>query len=387
MKIAYFSQPFFADCDFPLIREMQSRNMSVRYYMPIGYNFSKSSILEMEKPIRKWGIYKASKIKQMEKYRDCVDLNSLYLICGRNRSWWPFTWLLWICVYFHIWFYHADILHIVWQLKGWEKILFYLPGVAKKVMTVHDPLQHSSTINERMEENARLKSFKWADFFMLLNEQQVDVFSKTYNIEKNRIFVSKLGAYDSIKYLNIPKKSVSDKPYILFFGQIIPHKGIEYLMDAMLKVNEQCNNVNLLIAGKGKIYFNMTKYAGKEFIIIENRYIGITELVGMVSNSLFVVCPYKDATQSGVVQTAFALDIPIVATNVGALPNMVKDEVYGKIVPPCDSDALAAAMIELINNKEKLRAFKDNIKSQWSSSMSWTAIVEDYVRLYEKNLA
>lgn len=384
MKIAYFSQPFFADCDFPLVKEMQSRNMSVRYYMPVGYNFSKSSLLEMEKPLKKWGIYKASKIKQMEKYRDCIDLDSLYFICGRNRSWWPFTWLLWICVYVHIWFYRADILHIVWQLKGWEKMLFYIPGVSKKVMTVHDPLQHSSTINEKAEEKARLKSFDWADFFMLLNEQQVDVFSKTYNIEKNRIFVSKLGVYDSIKYLNLPQKQYSENPYVLYFGQIIPHKGIEYLMEAMLKVNEQCKNVNLLIAGKGKIYFDMTKYADKDFIKIENRYIGISELVGLIRNSLFVVCPYKDATQSGVVQTAFALNVPIVATNVGALPIMVKDGVYGSIVPPCDSDALATAMLDLIDNKEKRCAFKDNIKTQWSPSMSWAPIVDDYVKLYEK---
>ena len=96
------------------------------------------------------------------------------------------------------------------------------------------------------------------------------------------------------------------------------------------------------------------------------------------------MCPYKDATQSGVVQTAFALGVPIVATNVGALPEMVKNDVYGKIVPPCDSDSLAAAMIELITDADKLNRLKNNIKTQWHSSMSWSPIVDGYIELYKK---
>ena len=377
MNVVYFSQPFFADCDFPLIKEMQERGINVRYYMPIGYGFKNSSILEFETPICKWGIYKASKIKVMEKYKDCLDLNKLYFICGRNIKWWPMSWLLWFMVYLHIIFFKTNIVHITWQLHGLEYLLFHLPLVSKKIMTVHDPIQH---LGER-QEKARLKSFKWANTFLLLNSQQVDVFSKTYDIPKDEIYVSKLGVYDSIKYLHIsPRKAKT--PYILFFGHILPYKGIEYLLDAMLKVHEECKNINLLIAGFGHIYFDMSKYSNKDYIRFEHRYIGISELVGMIKESLFVVCPYKEATQSGVVQTSFALETPIVATSVGALPEMIKNDVYGKIVPPCNSDALADAMLELIKNTEKLNILKSNIRTQWVSSMSWLPIVDDYFEMY-----
>lgn len=382
MRVVYFSQPFFADCDFPLIKEMQERGSDIRYYMPIGYNFKSSSILEFEKPVRKWGIHKGTKITGMDKYKDCLNLDNLYLICGRIYKWWPLTWLLWICVYIHILLYKADIIHITWQLRGWEKILLYLPFISKKIMTVHDPLQHSNVIGSEQNEKDRIKCFKWATRFILLNSQQVDEFSRKYNIPKSKIAVSKLGVYDSIKYLNIRKTELKE-PFILFFGLITPHKGIEYLLDAMLLVHKECEDVNLLVAGSGHIYFDMTKYADKEYIKFENRYIGISELAEMINHSLFVVCPYKDATQSGVVQTAFAMEVPVVATNVGALPDMVKDNVYGKIVPPCDSETLASVMIELIKDKEKLNSLKNNIKTQWISSMSWGPIVEDYIRVYE----
>ena len=384
MKVIYFSQPFFADCDFPLIKEMQEREMDVRYYIPIGHNFSNSSILEFEKPICKWGIHKGKYIAGMDKYKDCLNIDNLYFICGRTYKWWPLTWLLWLFVFFHMLFYKADIIHITWQLRGLEKVLLYLPFISTKVMTVHDPLQHSSVIDFEQNEKARIECFKWATHFILLNNQQVNSFSKKYSIPKNKITVSKLGVYNSIKYLNL-KKSKSKEPYVLFFGLITPHKGIEYLLDAMLQVNKVCKGVNLLIAGSGHIYFDLTKYADKEYIIIKNRYIGISELAEMVGNALFVVCPYKDATQSGVVQTAFAMGVPVIATNVGALPNMVKNDIFGKIVPPCDSEALASAIIELIKDKEKLNSLKNNIETQWISTMSWKPIVDDYIRVYEMN--
>lgn len=383
MKIVYYSHTTFADCDFPLIKEMQKRNINIRYYMPIGYKFTNSSILEFETPICKWGIYKASKIKGIEKYKDCLNLDNLYFICGRQKKWWPLSWLLWICVYIHILFYNADIIHITWQLRKLEKILLYLPHVSKRIMTVHDPLQHSGTNDKEYQEKNRIRTFKWADNFILLNKQQVGVFTETYNIPNNKVFVSKLGVYDSIKYLKVEQKSI-DKTYILFFGQISPYKGIEYLLDAMLEVNKTCKNVNCIIAGSGHIYFDISKYADKDFIKIENRYFGISELAGLVKNSLFVVCPYKDATQSGVVQTAFALDVPIVATNVGALPDMIRDDVYGKIVPPCDAESLASVIIDLIQNNEKLNILKSNIKSQWLPTMSWKSIVDDYLNVYGK---
>ena len=69
-----------------------------------------------------------------------------------------------------------------------------------------------------------------------------------------------------------------------------------------------------------------------------------------------MVCPYIDATQSGVVMSAFALNKPVVATKVGALPTMVKNGQYGTIVPPKDVATLASAINTLIENPQKIEA-------------------------------
>lgn len=381
MKIIYYSPSFFSDCDFPLIKELQEKGIDVHYYIPLHYNFKSSSILEFDKPIRKWGIYKASGIKEMQAYKECLDLDRLYLICGFVSRWWfVLSWLLYMYVLIHMYLQKADVFHFTWQFNYFERLLFLL-RVRKKIMTVHDPTQHSGLKNMESLEKSRIRCFRWADKFILLNSKQLDEFSLHYDIKRDNIMQSHLGVYNAIAHMNIPN-SAPKSSYIIFFGQITPHKGLEFLLKAMGDVHKRYPDVKLLIAGRGSLYFDVTPFKDVDYIIWENRYIGIHELTNMVRNSLLAVCPYKDATQSGVIQTALALDVPVVATDVGSLPLMVKDGVYGRIVPACNSKALGLAICELIDSPTILKDMRDNIVTQWIPAMSWSPIANDYIKLY-----
>lgn len=381
MKIIYYSHPFFSDCDFPLINALQEKGVDVHYYIPLYFNFQRSGVLDFEKPLRKWGIYRASQIKEMDIYKDCLDLDKLYLICGFvSKRWFPLSWLLYLFVCLHMFRLKADVFHFTWQFNCFEK-LFLLLRFPVKIMTVHDPIQHSGLNNYEKNEKFRIKCFNWAHKFILLNREQIDTFSSYYKISKKNILQSHLGIYDAVAHINIPT-FVFRGSYIIFFGQITPHKGLEFLLDAMSNVHIKHPDIKLLIAGGGDLYFDITPYKESNYIIWENRYIGIRELANMVRNSIFAVCPYKDATQSGVIQTAFALNVPVVATNVGGLPEMVKDGLYGKIVPACNAKALGDVICELIESPEILKEMRKNILNQWLPSMSWSPIAQEYINFY-----
>ena len=99
-----------------------------------------------------------------------------------------------------------------------------------------------------------------------------------------------------------------------------------------------------------------------------------------------MVCPYTDATQSGVIMSSYAFYRPVVATNVGGLPEMVIDGKYGFIVQEKNVDALADAIIKLLDNRALLDTFSKNIEEDYTTGeRSWreTAkkLVEEYAKL------
>ena len=87
-----------------------------------------------------------------------------------------------------------------------------------------------------------------------------------------------------------------------------------------------------------------------------------------------VVLPYISATQSGIIQIAFGFDKPVITTNVGGLPDVVKNGKTGFIVPQGDANALSNAIVSYFEEKKE-REFQSNIKTQ-RDIFSWDKMVE-----------
>ena len=95
--------------------------------------------------------------------------------------------------------------------------------------------------------------------------------------------------------------------------------------------------------------------------------------------------PYTDATQSGVVYSSFALNTPVIATNVGGLPEMIDDGKTGIIVPPKDVDTLANAIQSYLDNPVFLQQMSENIaESARLGKGSWNVIAKEHVEIYNK---
>lgn len=387
MRIIYYSQAFFTDCDFPLIRELQRKGIDVFYFINLWEGNKCQALLDIKKLKKRFGIYKASNYPEMSCFKEYLDLDKIYFInipeyrgglfgiYYRLAYQYIYKWVI-----FKMRMLHADIFHFTWQFRGWEHMLASLPY--KKVMTVHDPISHSS-VHNKQEEIDRIFAFNHSNRFILLSNVLKDIFSMKYNIAKDKISLSRMGEFSFMPFLKTKTLNYK-RPYILFFGQISSYKGVEYLCEAMVKVHNKFPDINLLIAGSGKIYFDYTPYKNLDYILLKNEFLSISDLSSIIQNSLFTVCPYKDATQSGVVQTSFSCNTPTIVTNVGALPDAVKDGITGFVVPPCDSNALAEAIEKLLSNPQLLAEFKKNIDTHWRPSMDWDPIADLYIKAWNE---
>jgi len=253
----------------------------------------------------------------------------------------------------------------------------------KLIISRHDPIFHSDAApNKNLAKRLR-KAYKNCNRFLLYNKSQRDEFIKINNLYDKTVYVSRFGVYS---YMEIYKNQImktADDNYILFFGRISKYKGLEYLFEAMKIVHKHIPNLKLIAAGSGRYHFDITEYEKLPYIQIENRFIEDLELCQFIYNSKFIVCPYTDATQSGVLMTNYALDKAAIVTDTGGLPEMVGFGKYGVIVPPKNTDRLADAIISLANDDVRLQELERNIKCDYNTgSYSWAEIISQYKEFY-----
>ena len=386
LKIAYFSGRCFSDVDLSFL--MEAKHMAeIDYYVPVFKNYYKGAAFNIQKPSPKFGVFRATELySELTPCSRLIDANRFFVVNSYAMHMWdPRN--LWLYARLAWRLRKYDVIHITDFPQYYEIPLYFLRK--KIVLTVHDPIPHSASVsNKPLVLKARKWGFRLLNHFIILNSAQKEECITLNHWEKKHIYDSRLGRYDYLKMYLQPNNKMGN--YFLFFGQITEHKGIDYLLEAMKRVHTQYPKMRLIVAGKGKYPFDITEYQQLDYIEFRNRFIPDDELAELIQGAYCAVCPYKDATQSGVVMSAFAFNKPIIATNVGGLPEQVEHDKYGLIVPSCDVDALANAMMHLLSHPEKLQEYADNIERDYSEGpKSWKEIAKKlniiYQEIAEKN--
>jgi glycosyltransferase involved in cell wall biosynthesis len=228
----------------------------------------------------------------------------------------------------------------------------FLFSKIKIFITIHDVIPHSSKRDWKISL-PRLMYLKipYRKTYFFYSEFSKKQFEQYYKNDKHPKFVKRMYPYTF--YKKYVKEQIPDKKHILFFGQVSRYKGIETLLQAMPSVLQIFPDESLVIAGRSNDDTILNEEILEKFknrITVLNRYIPNEELVNLIQESKFVVCPYLDATQSGVLMTSYALDIPVVATNVGAFPEYIEQNVTGLLVPVNDPVKLADAIKFALRN-------------------------------------
>ena len=382
MNIVYYSSIFFSDCDFPLIKTMQERGDNVLYIIELVNGKTKGGLLKIESKLPNHGIVRADNIKEFKMYAEYIDLNNIYVITRTPRLFDPHNWFTYLKLCRMIRNFNPKVVHSTVILGLSESLLYLFRN--KMVLTVHDPFVHSGETSKSLELK-RKAAFGLIHKLILLNQKQLSSFVETYRINPKSVFVNSLGVYDCLNFVSSKQKTLKNRrgEYILFFGHISPYKGIDVLCEAMKEVHLALPNMKCIIAGNGRLYFDFEPYKSLGYICLENRYIETAELANLISNSLFVVCPYKDATQSGVVFSSFALSKAIIATNVGGLGESVIDGETGFLIQPNNVQALSQAIISLCKDNQLRCRLEQNITNKYKEGdLSWRAIAERYVKCY-----
>ena len=202
--------------------------------------------------------------------------------------------------------------------------------------------------------------------------------------------------YKAFKFENMSKKKAREllgitekEKVLLFFGFVREYKGLKYLIQALPRITEKCEDVRLFVVGdfgsaeNREVYEKlMEENQVKDFVTICDGYIPDREIEKFFAACDLVVLPYVSATQSGIVQIAYGFEKPVVVTNVGGLPDVVEDGKTGYVVEPENPVALADAVVRYFaENREE--EFEENVKKE-AYRFDWDRMVETVERLSMK---
>jgi D-inositol-3-phosphate glycosyltransferase len=231
--------------------------------------------------------------------------------------------------------------------------------------------------------------FKAVDYFVLLSEKVKDDLLKLKLSTKFKVlphpiysnFGERVDKDEARKFLHL-----KDEKLILFFGFIRDYKGLDVLFEAM-KILKNKIDVKLIVAGE--FYSNEDNYIKliadldiKDSLHLFTDFIPTSEVKYYFSASDAVILPYKDATQSGIVQIAMNFRKPVIAANVGGLGEVIKDGKTGFIVEKENPKQLSDA-IEKFYKENKESEFVINIEKE-IEKYSWEKFISGMLELVSK---
>ena len=190
-------------------------------------------------------------------------------------------------------------------------------------------------------------------------------------------FPESLDRKEACDKLGLPK----NKKLLLFFGFIRDYKGLDILIETLSHLDDE---YHLVIAGE--IYGDFTKY--DEMIKLHKvedrvskfvRYIGDDEVPAFFSAADVCVLPYKSATQSGIVGISYNFNLPVIATDVGSLKEMIEPYQTGLMVNKAEVGLLKNA-IEDYFKKEKREEYSKNI-SRYREIASWKSLAKKLTQM------
>ncbi len=177
------------------------------------------------------------------------------------------------------------------------------------------------------------------------------------------------------KRLHLPE----DADVLLFFGFVRAYKGLPVLLRALPRILARRPRARLVVAGEfyedEQTYRDLIASLGiGDAVLVRSEYIPEEEVGLYFSAANLVVQPYESATQSGVVQTAYHFDRPVVVTDVGGLAEVVADGVSGYVAPPGDPAALADAVIRYFE-EDREAAFAEGVQRE-RERCSWGRLLD-----------
>lgn len=300
----------------------------------------------------------------------------------------------------------ADVFHILWNNKfeTFDRVplmLCYKLLGKKTVLTVHNVNARERDDNDSWFNRWTLRvQYGLVNHLFVHTQKMKGELVDNYGVLEKKITVVPFGINNATPNTSLtPGKArdqlgiVATDRVILFFGNIAPYKGLEFLLDAFRIIMTKEASYRLIIAGKPKncdAYWNtiresLDRHPYRERISMRIGFIPDPDTEIYFKAADVVALPYRHIFQSGVLSLGYSFGLPVIASDVGALREDIIEGRTGFVCKPDNAEDLAKA-IQMYFVSELYRSLPEcrrTIQQHARRRYSWEVVGEMTVSVYD----
>jgi D-inositol-3-phosphate glycosyltransferase len=251
----------------------------------------------------------------------------------------------------------SQIFHILWLNKFtyFDRTilnLYYKILGKKLIFTAHNINMGERDRNDTVLNRLTLKfMYKIVDHIFVHTEKMKQQLIEDFDMEKEKIALIPFGINNYVPSSQLASTEAKDRLHLgaelkvmLFFGQIAPYKGLDYLIAALKELTTFYSDIRLIIAGgikQGwKQYWRnienvIDSHGLDKYVIKRIGFVPDEEVEIYFKAADVLILPYRDISQTGVLFLGYNFGLPAIATDVGSLR---EDIIQGKTGFICEAE-------------------------------------------------
>jgi glycosyltransferase involved in cell wall biosynthesis len=299
----------------------------------------------------------------------------------------------------------AKILHILWNNKfeyfDRTLLMFYYKCLGKMiVLTVHNVNAGQRDANDSFLNRLTLKiQYRWCNHIFVHTRKMKAELTSQFGVVDARVSVIPFGINNTVPNTELTTGAAKRKfgiregeKTLLFFGNIAPYKGLEYLVKAFLELSKESVDYRLMIIGRPK--HDEDYWRGLEQLVLSSgnsdrvirriEYVPYEETEWFFKAADVLVLPYVEVFQSGVLFLGYSFGLPVLAADVGSLKEEIVEGQTGSTFEARNSAALAKAVRTYFTGDlfRNLPRNRETIRDFANERYSWTRVGETTKSIY-----
>jgi glycosyltransferase involved in cell wall biosynthesis len=298
-----------------------------------------------------------------------------------------------------------QILHILWnnkfELFDRTFLMLYYRLMGKRlVLTAHNVNARKRDASDSFLNRLSLRvQYRLSDHIFVHTERMKRELLSDFGIQERKVSVIPFGINNTVPNTVLTSAEAkgrlgltADQKAILFFGNIAPYKGLEFLVEAMTLLVQNGPEYRLVIAGRLK---NCAPYwdeiqrrinrAGLGDCVIERiQFIPDQETEVFFKAADVLALPYTHIFQSGVLFLGYSFGLPAIAADVGSLKDEIIEGKTGLVCKPRDSSDLANTIAKYFGSDlyRNLESRRPEIKEYANDRYSWDKVAAITTAVY-----